>query len=114
MRGDCIVFAFHECILPISYFLVFIENQGIYVIKLMPSELASIFMCFTDEIKFVYMPLSIHCHDLHYRAVLFAVQISNQNTYVHGLSLLKSAPKNCLRYCILKVEIGTDVNHNVL
>lgn len=32
----------------------------------------------------------------------------------HIFTVLKSAPKNYLRYCILKVEIGANVNHNVL
>ena len=52
--------------------------------KVVPTELASIVIYFTDKTKVcIYAILSTLSHDLHYRALSCAVQISNQNMYTN-------------------------------
>jgi hypothetical protein len=93
------VFDFHERIFLISDFIILIGNQVIDHRKVVPTELASIFSCFTDFSN-VAMCATLHTlfHDLRYRAVSFAVQISNQNMCIDF-------------HC---VEIGTQELHKVL
>jgi hypothetical protein len=83
LRFYCICFLWMY--LPLNFRLSFINRKSrILYKKSSACWIGKYFHCFTDVTKVcIYVTLSTLSHDLHYRAVSFVVQISNQNMYTH-------------------------------